>query len=132
MRTKVILGVFLVGLLAAGYGLVAQTGTTALKAQIGFDFTAGTKALPAGMYTFSVMNSEQEVRVQGEGNNAAIAFVVTRLAADIHTTPQDSHIVFDTVGDKSMLSELWIPGQDGYVLLVTKGKHGHKVINVQS
>jgi hypothetical protein len=48
----------------------------------------------------------------------------------MHTTPEDAHIVFDVVGDKHMLSEIWIPGEDGYLLLATKGKHGHKVINI--
>jgi hypothetical protein len=38
---------------------------------------------------------------------------------------------FTVVGNTYALSEVWIPGVDGYVLQVTRGKHTHKVVNVQ-
>jgi hypothetical protein len=56
--------------------------------------------------------------------------VQTRLGAAIHTTKQDSHIVFDKVGEVYTLSEVWIPGTDGWLLFSTKGKHEHKTIDV--
>ena len=56
--------------------------------------------------------------------------VLTRLAAGIHTTKQDAHVVFDKVGDKYTLSEIWIPGIDGFVLNMIKETHEHKILNV--
>ncbi len=56
---------------------------------------------------------------------------MTRLSGEIHTTPQDAHLVFDKVGDTYLLSELWIPGEDGYLLQITKGAHEHIVLNIK-
>ncbi len=101
-----------------------------IKAKVDFSFTVEGKVLPPGQYEFARDDTAQAFKVQGEGKNTAIAPFVTRLAADIHTTPQDAHLVFDVVGDTYYLSEIWIPGEDGYVLATTKGQHTHKVINV--
>ena len=56
---------------------------------------------------------------------------MTRLSGEIHTTPQDAHLVFDKVGDTYLLSELWIPGKDGYLPQITKGAHEHIVLNIK-
>jgi len=53
----------------------------------------------------------------------------TRLAGGLYTTPKDAHVVFDKIGNAYVLSELWLPGEDGLLLHVTKEKHEHKVIN---
>ena len=98
---------------------------------IDFPFTAGGKLLAAGWYEFTLDPTGPVFQVQGEGKHSALAAVLTRLAAAIHTTPADAHIVFDKVADAYFLSEIWIPGQDGYLLQATKGRHEHKVINVK-
>jgi hypothetical protein len=56
--------------------------------------------------------------------------IVTRLAAGMHTTPKNSHVVFDKIGDIRYLSELWTPGVDGFMLGSPKGKHEHEIIDV--
>ncbi len=56
---------------------------------------------------------------------------LTRVAAGMHTSPADGHVVFDKIGDAYTLAEIWIPGQDGYILAVTKAKHEHRIINVK-
>lgn len=128
---RIALVLSLIGLVAVGSGFAGQATAEVLKAKIDFQFTAGGKVLPAGMYDFMAINNDAAIRVQGEGKNSAIVSVITRLAGDIHTTPQDAHLVFDEVGNTSTLAEIWIPGQDGYVLQITKGKHTHKVLNIQ-
>lgn len=120
-----------VGLIAAfavifGYGQPAS-----IKAMIDFQFTAGGQVLPAGEYEFKRDTTAPMFRVQGEGKNFVMAPVITRLAGAMHTTPQDAHIVFDKIGDTYLLSEIWIPGEDGFMLLATKGPHEHKVVNVK-
>jgi beta-xylosidase len=58
-----------------------------------------------------------------------MALIQTRIAAGIHTSAQDAHIVFDKVGNSYLLSEIWAPGIDGYMLNVTKEKHEHMIVN---
>ncbi len=131
MLKRALLTLSLVGLLAAGSGFAGQATAELLNAKIDFQFTAGGKVLPPGEYEFSAANNEEVIRIQGTGKNSAIVNVITRLAAASHTSPQDAHLVFDEVGNTYVISEVWIPGADGYVLQVTKAKHGHKIINIQ-
>ncbi len=102
-----------------------------LTVDIPFAFTAEGKLLPAGHYEFTPETNNQVVRVQGPRKGTAVmALVITRIAGDIHTTANDAHIVFDKVGDSYTLSEIWAPGNDGFLMHVTKEKHTHHVINV--
>ncbi len=121
----------LVALLAVGYGLAGQSPARVLKAKIDFAFTAGTKALPAGEYEISLVGDNQVVKIQGAGKNVEMVNVITRMSGGIHTTPNDAHLVFDVVGMDHFLSEVWIPGEDGYLLHAAKGAHTHKVINIK-
>jgi hypothetical protein len=130
MRTKMTLALGLIALLAVGSGLTGQSAARTLKAKIGFEFTVGGKVLPMGDYEFVVTGDGQVVRVQGQGKAVEMANVITRLAGEMHTTPQDAHLVFDVVGTNHMLSEIWIPGEDGYLVHSTKGVHTHKVVNI--
>ncbi len=102
----------------------------ALNAKIDFAFSVEGKLLPAGPYEFVRDSQANLFRIQGEGKNAALATIQTRLSGELHKTPLDAHLVFDVIGDKYFLSEIWITGEDGYVLLVTKEEHKHKVLNV--
>lgn len=128
MKKRIMLTVGFIAVLAVmlGYGQPAS-----IKAMIDFQFTAGGKVLPAGEYEFKRDTTAPMFRVQGEGKNFVMAPVVTRMAKEMHTTPEDAHIVFDKVGDTYLLSEIWIPGEDGFLLLATKGAHEHKVVNVK-
>lgn len=127
MKRSIVMAMSLIAFLAVTSGYAqAQTMVTA---KIPFTFTVGTSALPAGQYDF-VRDSTTGIRVVGGGKNIALVPVITRLSGAIHNTPKDSHIVFDKVGDNHWLSEIWIPGQDGYMLMSTKGEHTHDVVDV--
>lgn len=127
VKTKIMLTVSLIALL----GMMSAYGQpSSIKAKIDFPFTVEGKVLPAGQYEFVRDDAAQVFRVQGEGKTSALVPILTRLAGEMHTTPQDGHLVFDVVGETYLLSEIWIPAHDGYLLLATKGPHGHKVINV--
>ncbi len=52
---------------------------------------------------------------------------ITRLAAP-EVSLVDAHLVFDKVGDTYYLSEVWMPGEDGFLLYAAKGKHTHTLI----
>jgi hypothetical protein len=131
VKTKIMVTVCLIALLAATSGYGQQGVQGSLKAKIDFPFTVEGKVLPAGEYEFVRNELATAFRVSDGGKNGAVALVLTRLAGAMHTTPQDAHLVFDVVGDTHFLSEIWVPGEDGYLMLATKGKHEHKVIDVQ-
>jgi hypothetical protein len=102
-----------------------------IRVEVSFPFTVGNKELPAGRYDFSKEALNNAIRVTSvTGGESGDAVIVARIWAGIHTTPKDTHLVFDQVGDKYYFSELWIPGEDGYLLKVTQGKHAYKIINV--
>jgi hypothetical protein len=102
-----------------------------LNANVPFQFTAEGKVYPAGNYTFTPTDNQSAIRIEGPNKAEGFGVVITRLAAQFHTTATDAHLVFDELGNKHILSELWIPGEDGYLLHVTKEKHTHRVLHVK-
>jgi hypothetical protein len=100
-----------------------------LRANIPFAFTVGSKQLPAGDYQFTTNTNDRNVRVSSN-KDSALAVILTRMAAGIHTTTEDAHVVFDKLGDQYFLAEIWIPGVDGFDLHNTTQKHEHRIINV--
>ncbi len=127
MKMKIAVTIGLVALLTTVFGL-AQT-VQSLRANIPFQFIVGGKALPAGEYNF-IRNEGSFQVVSVKKGPSAVALVITMLGGEIHTTPQDAHIVFDKVGDSYFLSEIWIPQMDGFLLNATKEKHEHRTINI--
>jgi hypothetical protein len=124
-----VLGVACVFVLLA---VVSAYGQTTASAKIPFAFAAAGKTLPAGQYNFIPDNNDQAIKVEGPKGAGVIVVVFTRLAGGMHTTPQDAHIVFDKVGEKYFLSEIWIPGVDGFLLYSTKEKHEHRILDVSA
>jgi hypothetical protein len=45
-----------------------------------------------------------------------------------HDQDADPEFVFDKINGKLVLSEVWMPGKDGLLLLATKGPHEHAVL----
>jgi hypothetical protein len=108
---------------------LSMYGQTVVKAKVAFPFTVEGKALPAGQYVFTLQESGDVFRVVGEGKDV-MATVVTRLGGEMRSAPKGTHLVFDKVGELYLLSEIWVPGEDGFLLLATKGVHAHKTVNV--
>jgi len=121
--------------LAALLGATLGSGraTEGTHAKIPFQFTVERISLPAGEYDFIPNADNRSIRVVPVGKGqAADALVVTRMAAAMHTTPKDAHIVFDKVGETYILSEIRFPESDGFLLHATKEKHEHKVLSIPS
>ena len=86
---------------------------------------AGSKTLPAGTYKFE-MPDANSISIFGPGGKAVMV-VLTTLGR--HDKDTDLELVFDKVGGKYLLSEVWFTGnQDGYLVLATKQAHEHAVI----
>lgn len=113
--------VLLAALVAMSFGLAyAQTGTV----KIDFPFMANGKTLQPGTYTVTMPN-ENVVAFEGSGGKALMV-VLTMLAR--RTESSDLEVVFDVVNGKYLLSEVWYPEHDGYLLLSTKQAHKHAVV----
>ena len=127
MKAKIlaVTGIFAILAVMSVYGQQSM-----IKATVDFPFMVGNKTLPAGPYEFARDADAQSFVVRGGGNSAVIG-VITRFARELHTTPQDAHVVFDVLDGTYRLSEIVIPGEDGYMLLATKEKHEHKVMNIK-
>jgi hypothetical protein len=98
-----------------------------VTADIPFSFTAEGKTYPAGEYDFLQNDSATEVMIRGvKSNQSGMVPILTRLAP----RPQgEAAIVFDQVGKGHMLSELHLPGMDGYLFKAAgTAKHTHVTI----
>lgn len=124
------------GVLAVlGLAIGARTTSaqpTIVAADVPFAFEAAGRTLPAGHYEFREMDNGTVINVIGKGKTADLVVpVTTRLASEVHGHVGDSHVVFDIVGGRHLLSEVWTSGNDGYLLHATKEAHTHHVITVQ-
>lgn len=125
-RITVLLGLSLV--LAAMY---VYGQTTAVKAKIDFPFTVEGKVLPAGQYEFTRNEDGSSFQIQGEGPHMALAMTLTRLDGETRGKKPETCVVFDKVGDTHSLSEIWFPGEDGYLMAFIKVKHTHKTVHMK-
>lgn len=131
MRSRIVLSLGLVALLALPALYAGQSTSEAIKAKIDFSFNAGGKTLPAGEYEFRKDDATQTFRIQGMGRTGDTVNIITELSGEVRMNPSFAGLVFDVVGDKYVLAEIWIPGLDGYLVQVTKGHHTHKVVQVR-
>jgi hypothetical protein len=115
-------------LLAAGSSLAyAQDEVTA---EIPFKFMAANRTFEAGTYDLQVSEDRNDVTLVTPQRTSDFMPVLTRLAAP-ETPLSDGKLVFDRVGDSYYLSEVWLPGMDGFLIRATKEKHTHHVIKLQ-
>ena len=121
-------GFVIVALVAAVTGLAttshAQSAGTA-RVKIDFGFVAGGKDMPAGEYEFSVTEGRVVMRPRAGGAVVTMT-VITRLGR--HDADPDPELVFDKINGKSILSEFWLPGADGYLLEHASADHEHRVV----
>jgi len=112
---------------------LASAASMSIHAKVPFQFVLEGKTFPSGQYDFIEGTNSDTIRVASEnGNPSGLAMVVTRLASAIHTTPHAGDVVFDEVGNKCFLSEVWFTGADGFLVHVTKGKHEHRTVKGSS
>lgn len=126
------------GLLALPFALIGVSGASAqvttsseefIQPQIidtTFAFEVGGKVVPAGKYDIEQITQELLVFRPAKGP-AVEAKVITRLAQPA-TPLVEPKVVFDKVGDKYLVSEVWLPGRDGFLLAGTKEKHTHHAV----
>jgi len=103
----------------------AMAYAQSIHAEIGFPFVAGGKEMAAGKYTVEVTTAGT-VLLTGAGGSRMLIPVITMLGR--HDQDPDAEFVFDKIDGKTVLSEVWLPRKDGFLLLATKGPHEHAVV----
>lgn len=115
-------------------GMSSAFAQTAFK--VPFDFQAGGKKLPKGDYTASLKADGQVLLRQEATGREVLVPVLKKL--DQPKPPAEPRLVFDEVGDFApsyteyltvyILAEVWLSGQAGLEVHVTKGAHNQKVV----
>ena len=96
-----------------------------VRAEIPYAFTFGSKAMPAGTYTFSVTNFG--LRAQSATGEVSSAPIITRLHGPTEFL-QEGSLVFDRAGGGRILSELWMPGAAGMLVQSTDKDHHYEIL----
>jgi hypothetical protein len=124
------------------WGLVA--GSPVLLAQgifkIPFKFQAGGKKLPAGEYWVAA-KGEGQITLRKEPGGEEVLIPFKERLAQPSPPLQEPQLVFDVVGNFEpsyteyvtdyLLAEVWLLGEDGYLIHVTKGAHQNQTIKGQ-
>jgi hypothetical protein len=108
--------------------------------KINFAFKAGTTSLPKGDYSVAPKDdSHITLRQESSGKEFDVTF--TKRLPQPNPPVADPQLVFDVVGDFApsyteyitvyVLSEVWQPGADGYLIREMKGAHKTEIIKGQ-
>jgi hypothetical protein len=131
MRPIAVTAACCVVLLAGAVRVHAQSPATEMVAKVGFEFTAGDTTFPAGTYRVTRHATglgELKIAAVGGTDKGSVA-VITRLAREMAADQEKrTALVFDVVNGKSYLSEVWMAGQDGFLLRGTPDEHKHVIV----
>lgn len=123
MRHTIAARSVLVGLALLACASVAHAQSE-VKVDVPFAFKAGGTSFEPGQYTLRTNDVDMTVELTPARGRAYPLLAETRLGGT-GLPPTEGRLVFDKVGDQHYLAEVWVPNEDGYLLLVTKGGHSH-------
>jgi hypothetical protein len=93
-----------------------------------FPFEIAGGSLPAGKYDIEQPARDLLVFRPANGKGRVIeAPVITRLAKPA-VPLAEPYVVFDKVNDTYYISEVWLPGEDGFLLGGIKEEHTHQKV----
>jgi hypothetical protein len=128
MRKQIVAAVA-AGLLVLGFGASLVWAGNRVDVEVRFDFIVNGQVMPAG--TYSVQVDGDRVILKGVKGSAGIEVpVLTRLADRELPKPK---LFFDKTKDgKYYLSELQVPGMDGFLFKGATGEHIHEALTGQT
>lgn len=114
-----------VAVLALAAGTAGAAGIMAVD--IPFSFVVNDKEMSAGRYEIQPAGShENRLILRRAGGGGAVVMTVIERLAD--TGAKEPQVVFDRVESKNYLSEVHIPGGDGFLVGIAKGRETHVVV----
>jgi hypothetical protein len=134
----------LVVLTIGAFVFCLMTGSTVAFAQgvfkIPFKFEAAGKKFPAGEY-WVVQKGEGQIVLRKEPGSEEVLIPFKERLAGPETPIEEPQLVFDMVGNFEpsyteyvtdyLLAEVWLPGEDGFLVHTTKGAHQNKIVRGQ-
>jgi hypothetical protein len=107
-RTLMLLAVLATLGVASAY---AQVDTT-IQASIPFNFTVRGRTLPAGMYYIKQLNDTDPNLLEIRSADYRRVAIFTTIDDQAARAPKSSELVFDRIGDKYFLSQVWVKGNN--------------------
>ena len=111
--------------------------TAQMIVDVPFKFEAGGKPFPPGQYSIDV-KADGSIGLRPTPNGVEIVIAAKERRKQPARAVQQPELVFDKVGNFEpsfseyvtdyLLSEVWLPGTDGIVVLTTSGKHDHQTV----
>ena len=134
MRRLAVLPIMIAALTLAATAPPAQAQVTF---KVPFKFESGGKKFPAGDYLVTRAGDDQVTFKQvSTGKETVLPFSQTLTPAE--PPGAEPRLVFDEVGNFEpsyteyftvyVLAEVWLSGQDGYLIHATKGAHKNQII----
>jgi len=125
---KQILAAVVVAVFALGLAGSLAWAAGAVAVDIPFSFIVKDKEMPAGRYEIRT-EGDTNLAIKNAGGGGTVLVPVMERLAD--TGGKEPKVVFDKMEDgKSYLSEVHIPGQDGFLLSIAgKGKETHVTVS---
>jgi hypothetical protein len=111
------------------FGGLAQAQTQAPSIKIGFSFYAAGKEYKSGNYTIEVTPAGHVVFHAAKGDAVVDLTPMKSLGRDDKI--QSPKLVFDIIGADRFLSEVWLPGQEGYLVGSVSGPHDREVLGAR-
>jgi hypothetical protein len=122
-------GTLTLAIVAAGASFASAQSMIHVVADVPFAFTAGGQSLAAGNYDILRTSDTADIlefRNAATGKAVMVPFV-SRLGP---RSDQEAALVFDKDQMVSYLSEIHVPGEDGYLLQGAPARHTHVTVKV--
>ncbi len=116
----VVLGLALLGGAAIAY---AQITAATMSFETPFAFRVGGQTYQPGTYSLRISDDQTNFTVGPAKGPEHVSLFVSRLGEP--EAMADARLVFDKVGEQYYLSEVWMPGQEGYLVYAAREKHTH-------
>ena len=99
-------------LVGVGQGTAsAQIGDVTIQADI-LAFEVGNSTLPAGKYDIKVLNNIDPGTLEIRSADGHTTVIFETQSAQAKKTPRKTELVFNKVGDRYFLSQIWLEGSD--------------------
>lgn len=130
-RLTVLLVVLGLVVCSSSLAVNAQAPTKEIYANVPFPFLVGQKTFMPGDYIISCVRGDNpSIKVTSWDGTASVEVpVIKRLPRQDHSSHATGEdLVFDRVGDQGFLSEVWMLGEEGYLVGGTTEDHHHAVV----